>query len=466
MSEILIALIDFVGMGLAFWVYLANRKIIVNQLFFLMTICILFWINLYYLFDLTTNSDLALLWIRLAAGSVSLFLTSFYFFFLYFLEIEKKFKSFNIIIFIIGIIFFTALSLTNLFIKGVEKREWGNDLILGNGTPIFYFYVFFLSGLIMVLLLQKYFKLPTDRRLKIQYFLMGGFIWISSNLIFNVFFPLVRRSIQYHQLGDYSAIFLLGFTAYAIVAKQLFGIKVVLTELLVGVIGVILSIQIFTASTIEWKILNGIIFILFCLFGYYLIKAVMNEAKRREEAEKLAVDLKRLDETKTQFMLATQHHLRTPLTAIQGYLSLLCEGSYGQINELAKSKIKRALDSTQQLIMIVNEFLDVAQYAVGKELMGKKEVVIEDIIQEATNELKPEIENSGLYLNFERVSGVFHRVKIDPAEIKEAIYNIINNATKYTKTGGITISLERKAKSVIVIIKDTGIGMTEKEIVI
>jgi signal transduction histidine kinase len=100
----------------------------------------------------------------------------------------------------------------------------------------------------------------------------------------------------------------LGFTAYSIVPHHLFGVEVILTQILVGLIGLLLIVQIFTTQTILWKFINVFLFIIFCIFGYLLIRSVLREIKMREEIE-------RVSQMKSEFIAIASHQLRTSLTA-------------------------------------------------------------------------------------------------------------------------------------------------------
>ncbi|PIP24874.1 MAG: hypothetical protein COX34_01775, partial [Candidatus Nealsonbacteria bacterium CG23_combo_of_CG06-09_8_20_14_all_36_12] len=246
-NQIIIYLINIVGIWIAFWVWFANRVAKVNKMFFLMTIFILLWIDSSYLSSLSNQIHLALFWVKVVFGAVSMFLVSAYFFVVYFPREEKRYPILDKVALGIGVILGFISILTDLIVKNVEFKEWGVDLVFGVAWNSFYIIVAFFAFLVLGLLFKKYFKLPFQEKLKIQYFLVGFLIFSLMNLVFNVVFPLWRGSIRYNQFGSYSAILLLIFTAYAILKRELFGIKVVLTSLLIGTIGIVLALQILIA---------------------------------------------------------------------------------------------------------------------------------------------------------------------------------------------------------------------------
>jgi len=194
------------------------------------------------------------------------------------------------------------------------------------------------------------------------------------------------------------------------------------------------------------------------------LKQAYNKIESAYEVEKKAhQELKSLSEAKNQFILATQHHLRTPLTIMKGYASMLIEGDYGKLNKKAKEKLVFFSQSTQKLINLVNEFLDISQFQVGKKILKIEKVDIQKLVKDVIKEFKIEAEKKGIYLKFKKLNRI-PMIKADYAKLREAIYNIVNNGIKYTEKGGITIFLEMKNKRLKIMIQDTGIGIGKKEI--
>jgi signal transduction histidine kinase len=187
------------------------------------------------------------------------------------------------------------------------------------------------------------------------------------------------------------------------------------------------------------------------------------EIRKAYEVEKRAnQELKRLDEAKTQFSLATQHHLRTPLTSMAGYLDLLLGGTYGKVSGKIKEVLKKFSFSTNSEIKIVNELLDISQFQMGKEIVFiKDDVRVGDIVKEAISDVKLEAEKKGIALNLD-IPENLPTIKGDLQKLKVAIYNIIDNAVKYTQKGSITITIHNTNSKLLITVKDTGAGIPKE----
>ncbi len=190
------------------------------------------------------------------------------------------------------------------------------------------------------------------------------------------------------------------------------------------------------------------------------------EITRAYEVEKRAhQELEKLDEVKNQFMMASQHHLRTPLTAMSGYTDLILGGTYGKISPKMKEVILRLQISTSRLLRIVNEFLDISQFQLGKEIVFlQPNVDIVPILKEIVEELKFEADNKNIYLKFEKPKSKIPAIKADSEKMKVALFNIFDNAIKYTNEGGVTIKCEVLDGKLRITSRDTGAGIPKEEL--
>ena len=481
-STILLVIITVIGLFLAFWVYFSDKESEINKSFTLFTASILLWINLGYLYNLMQDSDSALLVLRLTFGAISLFFISAYFFSIYFPKKGERNKLLEVFIpSFLGVLSLLSI-FTDLIIESVEIKDWGVDFTYGSLGPFFLTTVIVLTFVVLWQFFKKYFNLTTKEKLKVQYFLVGILIFALMNLVFNVILPIIRGTIEYYQFGNYSAIFLLGFTSYAVIKKEMFQIRVVLTGLMVSLIAILLGVDLIFFTKEAWmQVAKGGVLIIFIAFGYFLVKSVIREIERKEELEKLSDELvetniklkeankklRKLDKAKSEFISIASHQLRTPLTAIKGYLSMIAEGSYGEVSDQAKEKMESVLGSSERLISLVNDLLNVSRIESGKIEMDFKKVNLKEFIQDSVKELQIVAEEEGLYLKHEIEEDLI--VSMDEDRIRQVVLNIIDNAIKYTDEGGITITAKKQElksgkDSALIKIEDTGEGMTRKDI--
>jgi signal transduction histidine kinase len=288
----LVATIEVLGFLMGIWVYLNGKNNKINKFFSLMTFSILFWITAGYLTRLQSQNYLALLGYKLNMGIVTIFFIFAYFFSVYFPIEGKRYHILDKLIILINLFIAFIIISTNLVFKSVEFTNWGINFVFGKGNFIFYGMVYILTFFVFFNFYKKYFTLSKKDKLKSQYFLMGITIFAVLNLIFNVTIPLVQKSFKYYWIGDYSTIFLLAFTAYAIVKQNLFNIKAVLTAFFVGSIAILLGVDTFVFAQTPLSIISKtIILFAFLWFGYLLIRNVKREMERREVLERLTKEL-------------------------------------------------------------------------------------------------------------------------------------------------------------------------------
>jgi hypothetical protein len=170
--QILVVIVDLIGLTFGILVLRKNFKNPQNQLFFLMTISALGWITFAYLSDLPFLFNYSILLNRIIYFFLSWFFVSAYFFSIYFPKKEKTPRLVDLInkLYLVLGISIAILSLfTPLIIKGVKKTEWGTDLILGSLFPLFYIFGF--TWIIpIILLIKKFFYLSDIEKLQMKYF--------------------------------------------------------------------------------------------------------------------------------------------------------------------------------------------------------------------------------------------------------------------------------------------------------
>ena len=192
-------------------------------------------------------------------------------------------------------------------------------------------------------------------------------------------------------------------------------------------------------------------------------KALASEKQAHELEKHANEELKHLDENKTDFMLITQHHLRTPLSVNNGFLDLMLNGTFGKIPPKIKSVILRLRESTQKEIDVVNELLDVSSYQIGKDVMHFHPIDFEALMEETLKDLTAEAEAKGIYLKYDK-QGDLPKIPADRMKLKLVLTNVIDNCIKYTGEGGVTVNMEVKNDKFLISVTDTGIGLSDEVI--
>jgi hypothetical protein len=193
------------------------------------------------------------------------------------------------------------------------------------------------------------------------------------------------------------------------------------------------------------------------------------ELRQAYEVEKKArEDLQTLNEQKNEFMLITQHHLRTPLTSMRGYVDLIENGTFGKVPKKLKEVICRFGCSSENLIKIVNEFLDLSQFQMGEKVVSIKDNIdLKEILDRIIKELEFQANKKDLKLTFKNSKDKVSAVKADPSKLELALFNVIDNSIKYTEKGEVIVEVQEKKNApdfLEIIVKDTGIGMDSKDV--
>jgi signal transduction histidine kinase len=174
--------------------------------------------------------------------------------------------------------------------------------------------------------------------------------------------------------------------------------------------------------------------------------------------------IKEVDAMKDDFISIASHELRTPVTAIKGFISLIIEESQSlEPNAKIKEYLSIISISTDRLMMLIEDFLNVSRIDQGRLKMDIQKTDAWPVIEETVKELKPQADEKKLSLFCVLEPGAKSDVLIDGDRFKQSLINIIGNAIKYTPSGSVEIRAKSKGKNFIITVKDTGIGMAAKE---
>lgn len=173
--------------------------------------------------------------------------------------------------------------------------------------------------------------------------------------------------------------------------------------------------------------------------------------------------LRQADEAKDEFVSMASHQLRTPLTSIKGYISMVLEGDAGKITPMQKKLLGEAFTSSERMVHLIGDFLNVSRLQTGKFVLDKSLINLADLIEEEVDSLKETAKARSLKLQYHKPSRV-PSLYIDGGKIHQVIMNFIDNAIYYsTEHTTITVRLAVEDGDVIFEVHDTGIGVPKSE---
>ncbi|MEK7138508.1 MAG: ATP-binding protein [Patescibacteria group bacterium] len=456
---------------LGFSVFFSNRHSITNLTFLKFAVLTVCYSVANYLQHVIASQDIALWTLRLtiffAVWHAYYFFKLFYVFPKDELALPKVFK----LLLIPWVLVTSVVSLTPLVFSSISVISSGSISQIKNGpaVAIFGVTVVFLVISGVIFLLKKMFRAESREKRQYLYISFGAFVTFSLIIVFNLVLPIIFSDSRFVPLAALFFFPFVFFTSYAIIKHGLLNIKVVATEILTFILAVVTFLEIIFSEDLAQIIFRSSVFTLVLIFGIFLIKSVRREIEQRQKIEILAGELgvansklRELDKQKTEFLSIASHQLRAPLTAIKGYSSMLLENSFGDISEKVRGAVDVIFQSSQKLVTVIEDFLNITRIELGRMKYELAEIDLRKLVETAVKELQNQIKARGLALKVEIPEGVDFKVTADSGKIAQVIGNLIDNATKYTKQGGITISLSRPlgAGKVRLAIADTGVGMT------
>jgi len=477
-NKILIILINFIGIWLGAVVGGRKLKNGLNRVFLANLFFMFLWVDLAYTARLVglQYPDIALWLLKAAWFATPLLFGSLYFFVISYLDRMEEHPWLNKLIFSLSVAAGLVALSTDWIVKGMEFV--GTDLSIIYGAGMFHFLgvVFVVMCATIYFLFRRYRNTSSiaimAAKVKVKYLLIGIVIFYLANMIFNIIFPIFFEVVNLYWIGDYSSIILLILITYDITKHHLMNIKVITTEIFAGamIVGSLMS-MFESQARIDW-IISLVSFTAVSIFAILLIRSVRREVRRRQQMEKLTQELKiatkqlkvankklqRLDQAKSEFLSIASHQLRTPLTVIKGYSSMMLEGSFGKMPAKIKANMDKIMISTERLISLVESLLNISRIEAGRIEFDIEPVELHKIVGEIVENFQQKAKAKKLKLEFYTPEGL-PKALADPLKVKDVIVNLIDNSIKYTDKGTVSINMHEEGQSVVFSCLDTGMGI-------
>jgi len=456
-------------------VFLNNKKSVTNITFLTYSLAAIFYTIVNYLSYHVHSEFLVLLFLRLV-----IFFATCHTFLLFqlsyvFPKEKVNFPAWYRFIVFPAILFVTLLTLTPFVFSGITELAPIGKVTQAQQAPGIILFGIAILGLVSAGLFNLSKKTITSQgleKLQFTFVLIGSLITSISLIVFNFVLPVIFNNLLFIPFAPILIFPFIAFTAYAIIKHHLFNVKVIATEVAVFLLLLTLIIQFINAQGLSQEMVSAFVLVSALTIGLFLIQGVLKEVKQREQIGTLNVQLQRsieelrkVDELKSDFVSLASHQLRTPLTAIKGYVDMLRAGDFGALTGEQKDVSDKVFASSQRMVELIDDLLDVSKLEKEGGFSYKFQVGNpEEVFKAVVEEFQKPAREKGLSLSFASHVGPGINVKFDPEKLKEAISNVVSNSLKYTIEGGVTLSLTESTDMIILTIRDTGVGIDADDI--
>ncbi len=185
---------------------------------------------------------------------------------------------------------------------------------------------------------------------------------------------------------------------------------------------------------------------------------------RTQQLKDALEEVSQISKAKSEFVSTVAHELRTSLTAIKGFASLIYQGKLGTIPIAVQERIGKILNQVNRLVEMVNTMLDINKIESGKIEMNPTIVNVHQLFNNVADTFLSQIQEKQLTVTIKCPHNLF--IIADPIYIERVIYNLLSNAIKFTPPKGeIYISaILKEDNKILMTVKDTGVGIAPKDI--
>ncbi|HYF91937.1 MAG TPA: ATP-binding protein [Symbiobacteriaceae bacterium] len=182
-------------------------------------------------------------------------------------------------------------------------------------------------------------------------------------------------------------------------------------------------------------------------------------SERTAQLQQANVELERASRHKSEFLTMVSHEFRTPLTSIITFTELLLDDAAGKVNQEQQEYLTDVLESSQRLLQMINDLLDISRLDAGKVRLFREALAVQDLVRNAERTVRPLAERKGVAIIL-GVPADVPLVEADGLRITQVLLNLLGNAIKFTPAGGkVTVTARVDGRFAEVAVADTGIGI-------
>ncbi len=199
----------------------------------------------------------------------------------------------------------------------------------------------------------------------------------------------------------------------------------------------------------------------------YTDKLIDTLKEKISQLEESNLALKKVDKIKSDFIAVASHELKTPIVPIVGYMEMLANEKFGKLNDKQMEIVTKLKDSSKRLSEIIDRMLDTAKLEKGFMTLNLQNINLENLIIKVINNLTPLAKIRNITIEY-KIDLNKHTITCDENKIEFILYNILNNAIKFSNDNDkIEINVKNTDEGILFSIKDYGVGIdpTDKEII-
>lgn len=170
-----------------------------------------------------------------------------------------------------------------------------------------------------------------------------------------------------------------------------------------------------------------------------------------------AQQLAEIDKLKDEFFSMASHELRTPVTAITGYIELIRDKLSVEENQKVNEDFNILEIMSGDLKILINDLLDVSRLEQHRLKVSKQNIQVNDIVSRVISSLYLSAKQKGLIIKFTPYE--LPEIKTDPDRVRQVLTNLLGNSIKYTLKGEIIITVQKRSRNIEITVKDTGVGI-------
>jgi signal transduction histidine kinase len=473
------------------FVYYKNKKLLISKILLALSLTFSLWTFFDFVtwYSYVNYRNIVFVWPLLEVLAILFFSLSLYFTYVF---IEKKDIPFLIKV-ILGVLVLPSILLAptrfSVSYFDLQSCEAVENSFFQNYT--FAVQIIIALGTIAYIIYQYIKRRDKDQRNQIMILGVGIIIFLLSFFFTGYISELLNtygEELAYVVLnyGLFGMPILLGFLSYLILKHQAFDIKVIAAQFLVVTVWIGVFSQLFIVQERSNQILTAITLALVTYFGWMLFKSVKEEVKTGEQlalaGRKLAglnIKLEELDRAKSEFISIASHQLRTPLTSVKGFTSLILDNTFGKVPLPQKKAVEKVFVNNEKLCLLVEDMLNASRLEAGRLEYELEEADLVSVVKSTVSVISLYAKSKKIKLTVQYPKEKVLRAIIDQRKVSEILSNLIDNAIKYTPKGSVTVTLEKFKKAMKVgkmentgtvngnwtrlSVTDTGIGMSEKQ---